>query len=186
MSQNQNSCTLRRGQAEVVTYQCANPSLKILPAKLPGGYGKTLAIAASYKQKRESGQVTRLLIVVANDVQLSQIPNEFASECLRIGLLIKGGVYPCDSNHNALQVSRRGLAEVFVTTIQRVSSTNRCKDFDMLRTLMVDGHSWMIAPDEYHHYSTGNDWGISLTGLLQLAAFFFRTIKYWSGFAGDF
>ena len=25
-----------------------------------------------------------------------------------------------------------------------------------------------------------------LTGLLQLAAFFFRTIKYWSGFAGDF
>jgi len=26
----------------------------------------------------------------------------------------------------------------------------------------------------------------TLTGLLQLAAFFFRTIKYWSGFAGDF
>jgi hypothetical protein len=26
----------------------------------------------------------------------------------------------------------------------------------------------------------------ALTGLLQLAAFFFRTIKYWSGFAGDF
>jgi hypothetical protein len=25
-----------------------------------------------------------------------------------------------------------------------------------------------------------------LTGLLQLAAFSFRTIKYWSGFAGDF
>jgi len=25
-----------------------------------------------------------------------------------------------------------------------------------------------------------------LTGLLQLAAFPFRTIKYWSGFAGDF
>jgi hypothetical protein len=24
------------------------------------------------------------------------------------------------------------------------------------------------------------------TGLLQLAAFSFRTIKYWSGFAGDF
>jgi hypothetical protein len=27
---------------------------------------------------------------------------------------------------------------------------------------------------------------LSLTGLLQLAAFSFRTIKYWSGFAGDF
>ena len=26
----------------------------------------------------------------------------------------------------------------------------------------------------------------ALTGLLQLAAFSFRTIKYWSGFAGDF
>jgi hypothetical protein len=25
-----------------------------------------------------------------------------------------------------------------------------------------------------------------LTGLLQLATFSFRTIKYWSGFAGDF
>jgi hypothetical protein len=25
-----------------------------------------------------------------------------------------------------------------------------------------------------------------LTGLLQLAAFSFRTIKYWSGLAGDF
>jgi hypothetical protein len=25
-----------------------------------------------------------------------------------------------------------------------------------------------------------------LTGLLQLAAFSFRTIKYWSGFAGEF
>ena len=28
--------------------------------------------------------------------------------------------------------------------------------------------------------------GSSQTGLLQLAAFSFRTIKYWSGFAGDF
>jgi hypothetical protein len=28
--------------------------------------------------------------------------------------------------------------------------------------------------------------GLSLTRLLQLAAFSFRTIKYWSGFAGDF
>jgi transposase len=27
---------------------------------------------------------------------------------------------------------------------------------------------------------------VRLTGLLQLAAFFFRTIKYWSGFAGNF
>jgi hypothetical protein len=27
---------------------------------------------------------------------------------------------------------------------------------------------------------------IVLTGLLQLAVFFFRAIKYWSGFAGDF
>jgi hypothetical protein len=26
----------------------------------------------------------------------------------------------------------------------------------------------------------------TITGLLQLAAFSFRTIKYWSGFAGDF
>jgi hypothetical protein len=26
----------------------------------------------------------------------------------------------------------------------------------------------------------------ALTGLLQLVAFCFRTIKYWSGFAGDF
>jgi ABC-type nitrate/sulfonate/bicarbonate transport system permease component len=29
-------------------------------------------------------------------------------------------------------------------------------------------------------------WVRALTGLLQLAAFFFRTIKYWSGFAGNF
>jgi hypothetical protein len=27
---------------------------------------------------------------------------------------------------------------------------------------------------------------VDLTRLLQLAAFSFRTIKYWSGFAGDF
>jgi hypothetical protein len=27
---------------------------------------------------------------------------------------------------------------------------------------------------------------LALTGLLQLAAFSLRTVKYWSGFAGDF
>ena len=162
MSQNQKPFVARKGQAEAVIYQRNNPLLKVLPVKYPGGYGKTDTTAMSYNDKRSAGQVDRLLIVVANDVQLAQIRDEFAPACRRIGFEIPGGVFPCDANHNALGVSRKNKAEVYVTTIQRVSSTNRCKDFDPLRNLMEDGHRWMLAADEYHHYSTGNDWGIAL------------------------
>jgi superfamily II DNA or RNA helicase len=175
MSQNQNSFVARKGQAEVVIYQRNNPALKILPVKFPGGYGKTDTIALSYNDKRSAGQVDRLLIVVANDVQLAQIRDEFSAGCRRIGFEIPGGVFPCDANHNAFGVSRKNKAEIYVTTIQRVSSTNRRKDFDMLRNLMQDGHRWMLAADEYHHYSTGNDWGIALQRLVNLSVFTIAT-----------
>jgi hypothetical protein len=175
VSSNQDPFIPRKGQAAVVEYQRNHPNTKVLPVKLPGGYGKSDAIALSYQEKRDTGQVDRLLVVVANDVQLSQIQNEFAVNCRRIGFDAPGGVYPCDANHNALAVSRKNKAEVYVTTIQRVSSTNRRADFDMLRMLLQDGHKWMLAADEYHHYSTGNDWGIALSRLVSLSVFTIAT-----------
>jgi hypothetical protein len=157
MSQNQDTFVPRLGQAEVVRYQRMHPLLKVLPVKFPGGYGKTDAIALSYSDKRSAGQVNRLLIVVATDIQLNQIKNEFAAGCRRIGFEVPGGVYPCDADHNFLGVSQKNLAEVFVVTIQRVSSTDKRgkrTGVDMLARLLADGHKWMIAADSAPRTST--------------------------------
>lgn len=113
--------------------------------------------------------------MVANDTQLHQIQTEFESDCTKVGFAIPGGVYPCDANHNAVNVNKHRKAEVFVTTIQRVSSTNKRQDFDMLVTLLLSGGNWMLACDEFHHYATGNDWGIALNRLVALAKFTLAT-----------
>jgi len=178
MSSNQNPFNARIGQAEVVRYQRAHPECKVLPVKLPGGYGKTEAIALSYNDKRFAGQVDRLLIVVANDVQLRQIKDEFAGTCCKVGFEIPGGVFQCDSNYNFLGASQKDLTEVFVTTIQRVSTTAKRghrQGIDVLSQLLSDGHKWMLAADEFHHYGSAQDWGRALQRLVRLAAFTIAT-----------
>jgi hypothetical protein len=176
MSQKKDPFVARKGQAATVIYQRTHPDCKILTVKFPGGYGKTDTIALSYNDKRSTAIVDRLLIIVANDIQLKQILNEFEATCHRIGINLPGGVYPCDSNHPFIRMSRLGTVEVFVTTIQRISATNRkADDLNILRRLLTDGHKWMIAADEYHHYSTGNDWGQALQRLVDLAVFVIAT-----------
>ena len=79
------------------------------------------------------------------------------------------------------------MSEALLTkrTVSRVIGGSR------LRRLLRAGWLALVQPDDSSRRRqvilfNPLDVHAALTGLLQLAAFFFRTIKYWSGFAGDF
>lgn len=154
--------TPRAGQQAVVDYLRSSPDNKVVAAKLPGGYGKSIAIALSYATKRAAGQCDRLLIVVANDTQRQQIRQDFASDCSTVGIfLLPGGIWEFNREPSTVRMHKENRAEVFVATIQQVSSTAR-SDIDTLLGLILSGGKWMLAADEYHHYGEGMDWGTSL------------------------
>jgi superfamily II DNA or RNA helicase len=181
MPQNQNKggFTLRKGQQAVIDLISQRPDLKVFPAKLPGGYGKSLVIAATYQLKRSLGECDRLLIIVANDRQRRQILNDFEADCRMIDLEIPGGVYQFDSTPATIEASIKNVCEVFVTTIQTVSSTKRVcasptidkPDVDSLLNLMLKKGRWMVAADEYHHYASEQDWGEALKRIVEKSRF---------------
>lgn len=164
----------RKGQQAVADYIAENPDRKSLAAKLPGGYGKSVTIAMAYAVMRARGDADRLLIVVSNDTQLNQAYDDFHGDCMEIGLSITG-VWKFTNEPNTAIANRRNRAEVFVTNIQTVSSTAR-NAIDTLSCLLSDdGHKWMLAADEYHHYAEEKDWGVSLQRLVNLCGFTLAT-----------
>ena len=153
----------RPGQSRLIEWLLDNvETAQRLCVRWPGGYGKTIGIALAYMILRQFGRVNRLLVVVANDTQRAQFRRDFPGTCLRIGLAIKGDcVWEFDKTARALRTSMLNRCEVFVVTIQMVSSTNK-KGTDSLMDLLADGNHWMLAADEYHHYAQEKDWGKSL------------------------
>jgi superfamily II DNA or RNA helicase len=159
----------RQGQQELVTYLKTHPLATTVAAKLPGGYGKSIAIALAYAEKRGYGQCNRLLIVVANDSQREQIRQDFKNDCKAVGIEISD-IWTFDREANTVRAHLEDRAEVFVTTIQQVSSTSK-SEIDTLSNLLNSKGKWMLAADEYHHYATEKDWGKALQRIVNVCQF---------------
>lgn len=159
---------LRDGQISVRDYlkSAIRASLNV---KFPGGYGKSLAIALAFRCQYENSLVDRLLIVVANNIQKSQILKDFKHDCLDVAMDV-GEVWDVTNEPATLKASRSGKHVVFVTTIQQVFASYN-SEMNSVLALMRSGGNWMLAADEYHHYADDMPWGDAITVLQQYAKF---------------
>ena len=153
---------LRNGQLEIIE-KLNDPNSKArkrnqLIADLPTGYGKTLCLCCSYGCLREHGVVNRMLIVVPSAEQLDSYLQEIEQDMACVGVKVTGA-YRAVSDLS-LRLHRRNEAEVFVTTIQNLSSSGLASVTD----LMSSGR-WLLAADEFHRYADANSWGESIKSL---------------------
>jgi superfamily II DNA or RNA helicase len=169
--------TLRPGQAELQQYLQDNPNLTELVVQWPTGYGKSLGFALAWKHMVKEGRANRLLLIVANNTQRTQIVNDFASDCRLAGAPVdvngKSAVADFDGEAYVLRMCDQGSALIFVTTIHMLSScwearggSNTIKDL-----LMSRGTKWMVGFDEIQHYQEERAWGKAVQQTKPLAKF---------------
>lgn len=149
---------LRKGQKDLVNkYQ---PSVSVLSAQLPGGYGKTFCAYALYATAKMHNKVDRLLMIVANLTQVDQILRESKLDLKTLEIDVKQdakkrSVYHYRNDGKSVLFSISGTFEIFVTTIQSLhSGVENEVIFNLLRT-----GNWMIFIDEMHHLANGFSWG---------------------------
>lgn len=171
-SEDKSGFTPRPGQSRLIDWMLDRVESAVqLCVRWPGGYGKTTGIALCYMILRAYGRVDRLLVVVGNDQQRAQFRRDFPKTCKKLGMTIAGGsVWSFDKSARGIRMSALDRCEIYVTTIQTVSATNK-KATDSLLDLIGDSHSWMLAADEYHHYAQEKDWGRSLQRVCQNTEF---------------
>lgn len=149
----------RSGQRRVIEESKGRSALN---AKLPTGYGKTLAACYVYSLKKTLGLATRLLIIFPTDGQLNQFINDGARDLADAG--VSGPKKIVDIRHagyRAIRDHRSDQAQVFAITIQSlIESTGHNVVIDLLGTGL-----WMIVVDEYHHYGVAKTWGRTVLGL---------------------
>lgn len=143
---------LRPGQAEVVKLF---DSQNVVVAKLPTGYGKTKTAVASYARMRAQSKVNRLLYIVPRSAQAAQAAEEVPSELLKMSGVRTQAHEVALTSGVALKAHRRGTAEVFVVTIQALS-TSRAVGDDI--AAMMETSQWMVVVDEHHHYGIDKQW----------------------------
>lgn len=164
------SVKLREGQKRLKSLLESKPELKRAVCQFPTGYGKTLCIALAYSIRRMQQETCdRLMVVVANDSQLTQAMHSIPRALKSIGAGC-GGVRKFVDEPHLRKSWSNGDFEVLVTTIQMVHSCylkqqDESRGIDNLKMLLTR-HSWMIAADEFHHYGEGMAWGESLRQLI--------------------
>jgi superfamily II DNA or RNA helicase len=146
---------LRRGQREVVQkfqeMTIGSPSSVI--AKLPTGYGKTKAAAASFAYLKISGKVDFMLFVVPRTAQSNQCSESVPEELSKYNIETKSFDFG-DNPSKAHRAVRRNSACVFAITVQAlISKTTR----EALQSAMSTGR-WLVVVDEYHHYGVDGKW----------------------------
>jgi len=149
----------RSGQWSVIE---ESKSRLMLNAKLPTGYGKTLAACYVYRIKKAAGLSNRLLIIFPTDAQIEQFIKDGHRDLADAG--IDGPKKIVDIRHAGSRVirdHRMNVAQVFVITIQSLNQTRGSRNVaDLLET-----GQWMIVVDEYHHYGMEKSWGRAVLGL---------------------
>ena len=149
----------RSGQWSVIE-ECKNRAM--LNAKLPTGYGKTLAACYVYFVKKHLGLANRLVIVFPSDSQLEQFVRDGHRDLRDAG--VDGPVKIIDVRHagaRAVRDHRKNVAQVFVITIQSLIESRGYQNVvDLLET-----GQWMVVVDEYHHYGIDKTWGRTVLGL---------------------
>lgn len=148
---------LRSGQRETV--ELFSQKQKVI-TQLPTGYGKTLAAAASYVQCKEQWGVNRVLYVAPKAGQVKQAAEEFPLAIYNLsGNKLKSHVIG-DNPITALKAHRGQKSEIFITTIQAISSKRQNGEngvaYTALQEMMATGR-WMIVIDEHHHYGDSED-----------------------------
>jgi superfamily II DNA or RNA helicase len=134
----------------------------MLNAKLPTGYGKTLAACYVFALKKQLGIANRLLIVFPTDPQIEQFIKDGHRDLVDAG--IDGPHKIVDVRHagsRAFRDHRSNLAQVFVITIQSLIET---RGYRNVVDLLGVGQ-WMIVIDEYHHYGMTKQWGRTVLSL---------------------
>jgi superfamily II DNA or RNA helicase len=171
------SFTLRPGQAQLQQYLEKNPGLTELVVQWPTGYGKSLGFALAWKHMVKERRANRLLLIVANNTQRTQIVNDFASDCRLVDAPVdvkgKSAVVNFDGEAYVLRMCDEGSGLIFVTTIHMLSSCwearggeNTVKDL-----LMRPGTLWMVGFDEIQHYQEERAWGKAVQQTKPLAKF---------------
>ena len=137
---------LRKGQAEVARRFLTETACV---ARLPTGYGKTKAAAASYVVLRSRNVVNRLLYIVPKVSQARQAAGDVPREITALSGIRCNAFIIGSSPVPALKAHRSGSGEVFISTIQAIGDSPRV--VDALSDLMQTG-KWMVIVDEHHHY----------------------------------
>lgn len=142
---------LRPKQREIIEAFAASNAVV---AKLPTGYGKTLAAAGSYAFLRHAGTCNRMLYVVPRSNQASQAAESVPLDLLRFGVDTKA-IEVVSDPINALRKHRDGSCEVFVVTVQGLSTS--AATAHAVRELCATGR-WFVVVDEHHHYGEDTTW----------------------------
>lgn len=161
----------RKGQADLIKHLETIKSGGQLTVQWPMGYGKSLGFALVWKKCVEKGIANRLLLVVANDTQRTQIINDFASECELVGAPCPGGVWDFERSARDLRACQKGTSVVYVCTIQQMEAARR-GGLNVLKDLLTtEGTTWCVGCDEYHHYALEMAWGEAVISFLKFASF---------------
>lgn len=118
-------------------------------AKLPTGYGKTVAAAGSYAALRYRGECNRMLFIVPRRNQAKQASDGLADDLLRFFGISTKSIIVSEHQIQALRLHRNGEAEVFIATIQALITGESFKTI----TEMMETGRWFVVADEHHHYS---------------------------------
>jgi superfamily II DNA or RNA helicase len=123
-------------------------------AKLPTGYGKTLAAAGAYATLRHRGACNRMLYIVARSVQGRQAAESVPDE-LALFKVASQAIEVSRTPMQALLKHRHGSIEVFVTTVQALqpSAQGGLTVCDLMQT-----GRWFVVIEEHHHYGNEGAW----------------------------
>lgn len=157
------SLQLRDGQRQVIEH-LNDPQSKArkcgqIIVVQPTGYGKTISICLAYASLRDQNIVQRMMIIVPSAEQFDSYLKEIEQNMARVGARISGA-YRAVSDLS-LKFHRQNEAEVFVTTIQTLSSSGSAAT---INDLLSSGR-WLLAADEFHRYADTNTWGDALKNL---------------------
>ncbi|NDD54870.1 hypothetical protein EBZ39_13570 [bacterium] len=161
----------RKGQAELIKRLSSIKTGDRLTVQWPMGYGKSVGFALAWKECVQKQIANRLLLVVANDTQRTQIINDFASECELVGAPCPGGVWDFERSARDLRACLKGTSVVFVCTIHQMEAACRGGLNVMKDLLTTPGTAWSLGFDEYHHYALDMAWGDAVISFLPLASF---------------
>lgn len=141
---------LRPKQIEVIE---AFGSATQVVAKLPTGYGKTMAAAGAYAQLRARGVVNRVLYIVPRRNQANQAAHELPTALSAFNVTTKALVVG-DNPIQAERAHRESKLEVFVATVQSLLSS--ATQATVCR--LTESGRWFVVVDEHHHYGDDGQW----------------------------
>jgi superfamily II DNA or RNA helicase len=137
---------LRPKQAEVIgLFETKSRGV----AKLPTGYGKTIAAAGSYAMLRHRGSCNRMLYIVPRRSQAKQAADSLPGDLATYFGINTKSIIVSEHQTQAHLLHRNGTGEVFIATIQALTTGDSFKTI----TEMMQTGRWLIVADEHHHYS---------------------------------